>query len=390
MKNIIGFILMAFGLLVLFFVIYNNSRVSREVRPYSPYTLLSSSWEKYKVQFLNKDGRIIDYSQNSITTSEGQSYALLRAVFIDDKTAFDNVWNWTKDNLQDKKGGLFGWKWGQRRDKSYGFLENGGQNSAGDADSDIALALIFASSRWHNQKYLDEAKKILTDLWDKETAVVNNKRFLIAGNWAKNGSEIVINPSYFAPYAWRIFAKIDKKHDWNSLIGPAYNLLLDSGKAPLDKEKGVGLPPDWLSQNSRGLLKTAGINNSTTDYSLDAQRVPWRIALDYFWNKDPKAKSYLLASYPLLLSYYQKNQKLAALYSHDGKTLNSRENPVMYSTLIGYLMLADPKTAARIYQEKIIKLYSNDQNSFNTDIPYYEQNWLWFGAAMYNNYLQKL
>src|SRR5579859_1497827 len=247
MKKVLGFFLLFLSISIAFYVWYQNSQYSGLTRTFSSYTLLSSSWEKYKLRFLNKDGRVINYQQNSVTTSEGQSYAMLRAVWIDDKDTFDLVWKWTKYNMRRPKDSLLGWQWGKQKDGKYGFIENGGDNSASDADTDIALALILASHRWNNTQYLDDAKKILPDIWQYETDTVNGKRYLLAGNWANREKEVIINPSYFSPYAWRIFAKVDKKNEWNSLVTPAYDLLTQSGKLVLNNKKGVGLPPDWIN-----------------------------------------------------------------------------------------------------------------------------------------------
>src|SRR5581483_2836031 len=157
MNKIIGYVFIIIAICVLIFVLYRNSQYSQRVQTFSTYTLLQSSWEKYKTQFLNKDGRIIDPSQNNITTSEGQSYALLRAVWMDDKDTFDKVWTWTKNDLKRPNDHLFGWRWGKRSSGTYGFIENGGDNSASDADSDIALALILASRRWNADSYKSAA-----------------------------------------------------------------------------------------------------------------------------------------------------------------------------------------------------------------------------------------
>jgi hypothetical protein len=48
----------------------------------------------------------------------------------------------------------------------------------------------------------------------------------------------------------------------------------------------------------------------------------------------------------------------------------------------------DKSAAEDLYKNKILKVYSNDTNSFREDSGYYEQNWLWFGAAFYNNRLE--
>ncbi len=388
MKKYIGILLLIVGIGLISFVLYSNSRYSGSTRTFSPYTLLQSSWEKYKVNFLSEDGRILDHSQDNITTSEGQSYALLRAVWSDDRQTFDKVWLFTKNNLQHKNDKLFGWKWGKLSDSTYGFLKDGGDNSASDADSDIAFALILAGHRWSNDEYIAQAKEILKDMWNKETVEIQGKRYLTAGNWAQSSESIVVNPSYFSPYAWRIFATIDTEHDWNSLVGPGYELLSSATSLPLDKEKSVGLPPDWIAvTKSNGELKAAPLPNLKTNYSYDAMRIPWRVALDYQWNRDARAYEYLNSLKIFSQLYKKSNFTLASSYSHDGIVLENYENPTMYATSIGYFKVIDPEMAKKIYQEKILDLYSNDKTAFKDTLPYYEQNWLWFGAALYDDRL---
>src|SRR5438034_429797 len=121
MKKFLGFILLFLAIGIALYVWYQNSQYSGLTRTFSSYTLLSSSWEKYKTRFLNKDGRIIDYQQSSVTTSEGQSYAMLRSVWIDDKDTFDLVWNWTKNDMKRPKDNLLGWRWGKEKNGKYGF-----------------------------------------------------------------------------------------------------------------------------------------------------------------------------------------------------------------------------------------------------------------------------
>lgn len=389
MKKYIGIACIVIAIILAITVMYIDSPYSSRTRTFSPYTLLTSSFQTYKKQFINSDGRVVDYSQNSITTSEGQSYALLRSVWADDKSTFDLVWKFTKNDLQHTNGDhLFSWRWGKRSDGTYGTLPNGGSNSATDADEDIAFALILAGHRWGDQSYIDEADAIIPNIWKYETDIAVGKRYVIAGNWATSGNELDIDPSYFAPYEYRIFAKVDTQDDWTSLIVPGYQLLSDSGTAAFNTGHGVGLPPDWLTlQKDNGTIKVASIANADSNYSFDAMRVPFRIALDYFFNKDTTAKNYLLKNYTFLLDQYEKNNQLATNYTHDGNPINANENPNMYATSIGYFMIADPRVAQDIYENKILKLYSNDKDSFNANLGYYEQNWLWFGAAMYNNYL---
>lgn len=388
MKPILGYLFVSLGICIIFFVLYAHTPFYTVIRPFSSHSLLASSWEKYKSQFINKDGRVIDYTHNSITTSEGQSYALLRSVWIGDKSTFDTVWKFTKLNLKRPKDNLFSWQWGKLHNGKYGVLPNGGINTATDADEDIALALILASRRWNDNSYASAAKDIIGDIWDKETGNSQNNRYIIAGNWADSQTEIILNPSYFSPYAWRLFANIDKQHDWKSLITPAYALLTTSGESPLDKKQTIGLPPDWIAMDKNsGSLKPVNIRGLTTNYSFDAMRVPWRVSLDYQWNHEEKAKLYLTDYFTKLITDYQTFNKLAGVYAHDGSVVVGTENPMMYATIIGAFMVSQPGLAKKIYQEKIVGLYSNDTNTFNKELPYYDQNWLWFGAALYNKVL---
>ncbi len=390
MNRQLAYLLILLGVTGVLTVLYINSKYSSLTRTFSARTLLTSSWEKYKDKFINEDGRVID-PVGFITTSEGQSYAMLRAVWIDDKAQFDKSWKWTEDNLKRADDNLFGWRWGQKLDGSYGFLEGGGENSASDADSDIALALILASRRWSTPSYQDEAMPILKDIWDKEVDQAGGKNYLIAGNWAKGSDRFVLNPSYLGPYNFRIFAATDPGHDWLSLIDPLYELLDKVGYANLDKSKGSGMPPDWVEmEKASENLVASGLDKLSTDYSYDALRVPWRVALDWELNKEERAKKYLESNFKVLIEDLKQNGELADRYAHDGKRLSGNESPSMYATSLFFLKLVDSKLAQKVYEEKILRLYSNDQNQFKENVSYFDQNWLWFGTALFTGQINNL
>jgi endoglucanase len=246
----------------------------------------------------------------------------------------------------------------------------------------------MANRRWHNPGYRNYALPILNSMWETEVATVSGQLYLTAGNWASSQNEIVINPSYFAPYEWRVFAQEDKRHNWQGLIQPAYDLLTRAGQAPLDKGTGVGLPPDWVSLSKDGQLQPTNLPNLNSDYSFDAIRIPWRIALDYQQYGDKRAYNYL-QTLGFFAKQYEAGKKLYESYSHDGKPLSNGESPVMYATSLGVLMNTRPEVADQIYQEKILNLYSTDSNSFRQNLSYYEENWLWFGSALYLKALYK-
>src|SRR5690606_5554171 len=81
---------------------FNWSDIS-SMRPpeFSRKNMLQALWFNYKINYLEEDTfRSLDKQQGGITTSEGQSYTMLRAVWMDDKETFDRAWQWTKDNIQ--------------------------------------------------------------------------------------------------------------------------------------------------------------------------------------------------------------------------------------------------------------------------------------------------
>src|SRR5436190_8080927 len=80
----------------------------------SAVSMLKESWTAYVHRFVQSDGRVIDYSASGISTSEGQAYAMLRAVWIGDRGAFDKTFIWARNNLNSgiRNDHLWAWKWG--------------------------------------------------------------------------------------------------------------------------------------------------------------------------------------------------------------------------------------------------------------------------------------
>ncbi|RYX79293.1 hypothetical protein EON76_01060 [bacterium] len=356
-------------------------------------TLLSGLWDNYKkVYWESGSGRTLDKQQNDITTSEGQSYTMLRAVWESDKATFDKTWEFTKVQMQ-REDKLFSWKWGQKPDGTYGLLtEQGGENTASDADSDIALALVMATSRWQEQDYLDAAREIIPAIWEEEVITAAGKPYLASNSLEKaSKQDAVMNVSYFAPYAYRYFAKIDTRHDWNGLINSSYDLINKSIDEPIDKSKSVGLPPDWISLN-KDTGTISAIQNSetlTTNYGYDAMRTPWRLALDYKWNKDERAKS-TLNKMSFLKTQWQEDGKLDSTYSHDGKTVKTDEVAESYATALSYFTITNPDIANEVFDKKLKTLYDQNTNSWAGEMTYYGDNWTWFSIALHDNKLDNL
>lgn len=383
MRRIAGVALLLLATGLAFYAFYNSQRPAERELVFSTSSMLTNTWTRYKAAFLEpSSGRIIDPDQANITTSEGQSYCMLRAVWQDDKPAFDRCWIFAKDNLKRPDDWLFAWKYGQRADESYGILlDQGGGNSASDADTHIALALIMAYGRWQQSAYLEQAKPIIDDIWRHEVTQIQGKPVLTANNLEQDKQTPIVNPSYFAPYAYRAFAAIDKDHNWTGVTDSAYAIIGRASAAPLDKSKSAGLPPNWLAiDRATGEIQPAAREGLTTDYGYDALRVPWRLALDLQWHRENRARV-ILDTYNFLSQQWESGQRLAATYSHDGAVLADYESPAVYGGSLGYFVTTDKAKA--VYEAKIKALYNEDTKSWAKKQNYYDDNWAWFGAALY-------
>ncbi len=391
--KILGGILIVLAVLIFVGVTYKNSVVHQIPVVFSSKELLNSVWVQYKKLYLEPGtNRTLDKDRGNITTSEGESYTMLRSVWLDDKDTFDKSWQWTKDILQRKNDHLLSWLFGLRSDNTYGIIvEQNGQNTASDADTDIALSLIFASYRWNQDTYKYDALPLMNDIWKNEVVTINGNPYLASNDVEKTSKKdtVILNPSYFAPYAYRIFAKIDPSHPWNRLVDTSYDVLKQSVALPLDKTVSADLPPNWVAINKKtGKITASNISTLTSDYGYDALRVPWRIELDWLWNHDPRAND-LLKQFSFLDTEWKNDQALY-LTSHDGKLLSSLELPSMYGGSIGYFMSQDPAAAEDLYNKKLKFLYNPDIQSWKEVLSYYDDNWAWFGIALYSGALSNL
>lgn len=364
-----------FGLCLMMMVV--SCAGAQELSDQAVNQLLKDNWQQYRDRFIQPDGRVIDHN-TGITTSEGQSYGLLRAAWMRDKKTFDQVLVWTQQNLQKRNNDkLFAWKWGQKQDQSWGVLDS---TAASDADQDIALALIFAHKIWGEDRYLNEAKLVLNDIWEKETTQTPIGRVLLPGDWKTDNRQIQINLSYFSPYAYRIFDDTDRKHAWEQLIKTSYKIVKD-GMA----QTKTHLPPDWMQlstiDGSVSLYKDP--TDTRSDYGYEAIRVFWRFGVDDLLNPTPESKA-ILTGAPFLVRYWQVRGEFPAVLSWDGiPRKDNLESAAVYGASLPAFYYLDENVTQEILTRKVIPNMKPD-GQWNTDKDYYTQNWLWFGLATYD------
>jgi cellulose synthase (UDP-forming) len=326
---------------------------------------LSALWSYYKQRYII-DGRVVSWDEQGITTSEGQGYALLRAVWSGDRATFDRVWTWTKTHLQTRPDKLFAWKW---KDK----VLSG--NSATDADTDIALALILAARRFDRPAYEREALAILASIWDLELLHVEGHVYVAAGNWALHEEAPVIHVAYLAPYAYEVFSSVDPSHPWRQVIADSYALL-----HWLYDEERVAVPPEivYWDKGGRRLSLRQPKNGQIAEFSYDAFPIFWRVAQDAAW--------FGRAEEPLrqaMLAFFEREWKAQGRfldrYKIDGTPRSSFEGLPLYATVHALALDIDPDLARQIRARKLAALQR--QALAGKATPYYLHNWLWFGEA---------
>jgi endoglucanase len=342
--------------------------------------LLEQSWVIYRQQFIQEDGRVIDFQASDRSTSEGQAYAMLRAVLIDDPDTFAITLDWAEKNLKrlDAKGKavdqLWAWKWGKDKGK-WGPID---RNFASDADIDAVTALIWASRRWNRPEYLELAKIKLQDIWRFSTvAAPGGKRYLLPGPveaFVPTPTTFYLNPSYLAPYAFRLFAQVDSKNNWLGLVESSYQVLEKSSQT-----SAAGLPSDWIALDAKTGVFSAippGSNLGSV-YSFDAYRVWWRVAWDAELFKAPEAERYLRTATKNLQAQWSKSGKLLARINLQGKSTVNYEATSQYAMLYPALRLLNPEMAQQQLEKKLLPRYK--QGIWDDESAYYTQNLAWLG-----------
>ena len=356
------------------------------VGPSDGRRLLALTWAGYRQRFLTSDGRVVRPLDGDDTVSEGQAYAMLRAVWMDDQPTFDRVYRWTEEHLSRRgtRGDpLLAWHWGRGSTGTWGVLD---WAAASDADEDYALALLFAARRWGAPTsglpdYDTQARKLLDAILAKETGRGPDGRlYLLPGDWRE--ARLILNPSYFAPAWYRVFARATGDPRWEELIASSYHAL-DAIADRLGETRGVGLMPDWAMLMPDGAFGPAA--GFSAVHSWDAFRAPWRVALDWVWFREPRARHYLVERlFPFLRQEWGRNGgRLFAEYTCDGRPLVSIESTAVYAGFLPAFQAAESPQAGEILERFRRAIHPDPSGAFfDVSNDYYLNNWAWFGLLL--------
>ncbi len=341
--------------------------------------------------------------------SEAVGYGMLVALYANDQEHFNSIWEAANETMWSTC--YYNWQMGPD-----GKIAGGG--AATDAEEDVALSLIFAdklvsagvwkpyTSTKFNYGYADHAKTILDCMWS--TKQVTSSGILAPGaGW---GGESFVNPGYFSPAWYKIFAKFDSNGDrWNKVVEKTYEIL---SKSP---GYSIGMIPDWM-QPDGGWAGSLGYNAyfNSRAFFKDAIRILWRVAIDAVWFDESRAKDFLKNSLAFINSkggaaasnFYQIENAGELLPADDIWTDfndSENENTWRYRREHSHLTvgmwataaLAVGESADRIaFSEELGKFYEGGDYFGNAVDPtggiedtlhnemYFDQFLAWFGASM--------
>jgi len=262
--------------------------------------VVETAYQNWKAKFFDSGtGRIMRPEDSNDTVSEGIGYGMLIGVFMNDKAMFDAVWGYGKAHLDGN--GLMTWHYNSSGSAA-------GNGSATDADEDMAYALMMAGVQWSDSTYTSAGTTMANAIMAHEVS----GNVLEAGDSFNNANEL--DPSYFAPSYYRVFARVTGNSAWMNVLDETYTIL---GNA----DQPDGLVPNWVNQSGTGI--SYGSPNVGPYFGYDACRTPFRIALDWCLNGELRAQSYL----NLIEGFYSAQAPNSVATLKDGYTTSGGMPP---------------------------------------------------------------
>jgi len=183
---------------------------------------------------------------------------------------------------------------------------------------------------------------------------------LAPGDGWGNSGVTVKNPGYTATGAMKAFALASGNTTWNTLVAANYDQV-----AQCQNPK-TGVIPDWCYSSETTTADTNTYGRSH-DFYMEAVRMPWRLALDYYWygSAEAKALNKKFADY-LYSATAGDLTRLSQGYTWAGMQMTGTATPMFLGTY-ALLFSQDPTK-----QAQVDNLYAS---TIAKDIPgYYESS----------------
>ncbi len=333
---------------------------------------LASLWKAYTQHHITPSGAVVDPLRQGRVTSEAQSYALLRAVWMRDRATFARVLDWTDSHLR-RPDGLYAWLYDPAEARVID------ANLATDADIDIAYALAMASIVFDRPAYARQARDVVVAIRTHAAVLTDRGWFPAAGNWAV--PERVVNLSYFYPYATPWFEQLDPGMGWTRTNVMGYALLdaaLAAGPA--------ALPVDFNRLATDGRLQPLPEGHAlSAHFSYDAMRISWRLEMGCRLGRDAAACRASDALTQRLQTLFVRDGAIVTQYGADGSRRTAEQSSSFYAALLPAFARLAP-AVAREWRATHLGDAALEALEGAPD-RYYDANWVWFGIAAAEGFL---
>ncbi|MBK8805264.1 MAG: chitosanase [Bacteroidales bacterium] len=268
-------------------------------------------------------------------TSEGHGFGMITFALMAGydslaKQYFDGLYLFFDSHRSIINNELMGWTVAEdERTNSF--------DCATDGDLDIAYALLLADKQWGSEgkiNYLQEAKDMIT-LGLKKSCVDHKSMRIVLGDW--DSLSTATRPSDWMVAQLRAFYNVTTDSFWLSAIDTVYGMVNTITENYSPK---TGLMPDFATGTPARPVQAGFLEKSSDkDFSWNACRYPWRIAMDYIQYKDKnslKAAS-KVAEWAKVRSENDPS-KFTAVYTLDGTPLQTYTSVAFTSPMLVAVM----------------------------------------------------
>jgi endo-1,4-beta-D-glucanase Y len=325
-------------------------------------------WDHYAAHFLTPEGRVVDPDRNSMTTSEGQSYAMFFSLVAGDMASFDRLRSWTETNLAQGSlsKNLPAWSWGKNNNGSWGVLD---RNSASDSDLWIAYSLIEAGTLWKRSDYSQTGRALLTLIAKEEVAQLPNiGPVLLPGRqgFTPQPDQWLLNPSYLPLPLLLASDRAAPNGPWKQMATALPSWLLQASPS--------GFAMDWVEYTAGKGFSPApapGIASKPPCGSYDAIRV-------YLWAgmaaPEMPGAGKLLEIFAPMAQLVKIRQTLPESIYPNGSVSNNAAPVSFQAALLPLLWSSGDKLTANAQQRNVIAQFDHETGLLGVEPHYYDQN----------------
>lgn len=338
-------------------------------------------WDRYKAHFLSTDGRIVDWSAEECTTSEGEAYALFFALVANDRASFDLILNWTTQNLAQGslQKNLPAWVWKRSRDGNWGVAD---VNSASDADLWIAYTLLQAGHIWHAPSYSALGRSLADQIAREEvTSFQGNRYALLPGRrgFRPGVQTFYVNPSYAPIQVLTALATEFPDGPWQSIA--------DGVPDQIASTIGHGFALDWVQyHNESGFSAWAGPSSNSCCSEMVQPSGGYDAIRVYLWagmlNPQAPKRAAVLNALSGMRSYIIEHGAPPERVAVDGSVISATAPVGFAAAVVPFLMATGENDAARTQVDRVeherisvTGLYGWGQRYYDQNLTLFSQGW---------------